>query len=131
MHAHFAGDMGEQFVPVVEFDSEHGVGQAFYDRALHEYCVFFGSDDADFRVLVGMMRWEMQCIFPDARQQEANARKQLSYSPLSPIPTPACAIGPARAASTRPNTSSSVPSPSTSTSFPWVRNHSITGTVSC
>jgi hypothetical protein len=54
MHSHFAGDVGEQFVAIIEFDPEHGVGQAFSNRALHQYCVFFCSDDADFPFRVGM-----------------------------------------------------------------------------
>jgi len=48
VHAHLAGYVGEQFVPVVEFNTEHGIWQAFYNRAFHEYCVFFSSDGADF-----------------------------------------------------------------------------------
>ena len=48
MHPHFAGDMGKEFMSVVELYSKHGIRQAFSNRAFHQYCVFFGSDDADF-----------------------------------------------------------------------------------
>jgi hypothetical protein len=45
--------VSEEFVAVIEFDPEHGVRQAFSNRAFHQYCVFFCSDDADFPFRVG------------------------------------------------------------------------------
>jgi hypothetical protein len=40
VHAHFAGDVRQYLVPVVEFDLEHGVRQRFEDLALEDDRIF-------------------------------------------------------------------------------------------
>ena len=87
MHAHLAGDVGKQLMAVIEFDTEHGIGKALDDRAFHEYCVFFSCDDSDFPFEGWVRRTPKRYNSPDARQQEANARKQLAYSRQGPSPT--------------------------------------------
>ena len=42
VHAHLAGDVREHLVPVLELDSEHGVGKGLDDRPFQYDCVFFG-----------------------------------------------------------------------------------------
>ena len=52
MHPHLAGDMGQHFVAVFEFDAEHGVRQRLDDRSFKNDRVFFGlSQDTDSCVM--------------------------------------------------------------------------------
>jgi hypothetical protein len=41
MHSHFAGNMGQHPVPIVQFNPEHGVRQGLYDRSLNGNHLFF------------------------------------------------------------------------------------------
>ena len=43
MHAHLAGDMGQDGVPVLELDLEHGVGQGLYHGAFKLDDIFFSQ----------------------------------------------------------------------------------------
>jgi hypothetical protein len=42
VHPHLPGDVREHLVPVLELDSEHGVGQRFDDRPLDQDRVVLG-----------------------------------------------------------------------------------------
>ena len=42
VHAHLAGDVGQNLVAVVELDPEHGVREGLYNRSLENDCVFLG-----------------------------------------------------------------------------------------
>ena len=41
MHSHFAGNMGQHPVPIVQFHPEHGVRQSLYDRSFNGNYLFF------------------------------------------------------------------------------------------
>src|SRR3989338_1489004 len=40
MHPHFAGDVGQNLVPIFQFNSKHCVGQCFKNFSLHLYQLF-------------------------------------------------------------------------------------------
>src|SRR4029450_9262798 len=42
MHAHLAGDVGQDLVPVLQFDTEHRVGEGFGHRPLQDDRIFLG-----------------------------------------------------------------------------------------
>lgn len=42
MHPHFSGDVGQYFMPVIEFDAEHRIRQRFGDRAFQYDGVILG-----------------------------------------------------------------------------------------
>ena len=41
VHAHFSRDVGQNFVAVLEFNTEHGVGKGLDNGPLQYDCVFF------------------------------------------------------------------------------------------
>jgi hypothetical protein len=42
MHSHFAGNMRQHPVPIVQFNPEHGIGQGLHDRSFNGNHLFFG-----------------------------------------------------------------------------------------
>jgi len=42
VHAHLSGDVGEDLVPVLELDPEHGVRERLDDRPLEDDGIFLG-----------------------------------------------------------------------------------------
>src|SRR5918998_3385842 len=47
MHAHLSGDVGEQLMPVLQFDTKHGIGEGFDDRPLQDDRIFLGFRQGD------------------------------------------------------------------------------------
>ncbi len=41
VHAHLAGDMRQDLVPIFQLDLEHCVGERFDNRSLKLYCILF------------------------------------------------------------------------------------------
>ena len=79
VHPHLSGDVSQQLVAVVELDTEHGVGQALKNRALHQNCVFFGSDDA-YLPSCGIVRWPAPVL------ARANKGQRAQTTSLFPAP---------------------------------------------
>jgi hypothetical protein len=42
VHAHLPGNVRQHFVPVLQFNAEHCVGQRLNDRAFENDCIFLG-----------------------------------------------------------------------------------------
>src|SRR4029453_4455614 len=54
MHAHLAGDVGQNLMAVLQLDTEHGVGEGFYDLPPQDHRIFlwFRQGCAPTNVLV-------------------------------------------------------------------------------
>src|SRR6185503_18370908 len=48
VHSHLPRDVGEDLVPVLELDAEHGVGQRLDHRSLYQNCVVLGLCQGSF-----------------------------------------------------------------------------------
>lgn len=51
MHAHFAGDMGKDFVTIVELYAKHGIGEGFQYRSLDLNNVFLRHEPLSFHLM--------------------------------------------------------------------------------
>ena len=64
--------MSQYFMAILKFDSEHGVGKRFYDRAFQNDCVFFRFRDWNFLLLRGA------CSNDHARKSAQGQRSTLA-----------------------------------------------------
>ncbi len=59
VHAHLSRDMGKHLVPVFEFDTEHGIGQRFNNRAFDQNCVVLGLGQGAHHLGDFGLRWDI------------------------------------------------------------------------
>ena len=102
VHAHLSGDVGQNFMPVVELDAKHCVREGLKNSPFEQYCVFFGFRQClAFRCAAVRTAAVGYSSMIYNRPPDPQDLQPTNYSTVDPGPDPTCASAVSRSRRSR------------------------------